>query len=157
MLSTSFSYVYSSSIESNCRRGVAERNPRRQKYNPLLLSFQPHSMQNDWLRLFRRTLRSIPRTLKQQRAIATSNRNNPSISAHIGSAPQYTRHLVLHTPVTSDRWPTRIETVSPLLRQLGLEKDHFKGLGYSFAEATSTAGGMDDRIRSWENVEEQEE
>ena len=64
------------------------------------------------------------------------------------------RHLVLRTNVTSDRWPTRIEAVSPLLRRIGLENKNLVGMGFSFAEAENMS---DESIQSWENVADVEE
>ncbi|BGP32809.1 hypothetical protein JCM10296v2_004593 [Rhodotorula toruloides] len=37
----------------------------------------------------------------------------------IGSAPQYPRHLVIHTPHPTSTWPSHLESVSRLYRELG--------------------------------------
>ncbi|BGP25330.1 ferredoxin [Rhodotorula toruloides] len=37
----------------------------------------------------------------------------------IGSAPQYPRHLVIHTPHPTSTWPSHLESVSHLYRELG--------------------------------------
>jgi hypothetical protein len=56
----------------------------------------------------------------------------------IGTAPQYTRHLILYTQHTVETWPSHIESVSPLLTALSALK--MTKLGITMAEDPKSIG-----------------
>lgn len=61
-----------------------------------------------------------------------------------GSAPSLTRHLVLNTSHSHLTWPSHIESVSPLYRELGARwgmKSGFSDLGFAFTDAGFAQGG----------------
>lgn len=66
----------------------------------------------------------------------------------VGTAPAYARHLILHGPPNShSSWPSHLESVSPLLKQLGArwgKHPELRKLGFTFAEGkvgTKVVGG----------------
>lgn len=65
----------------------------------------------------------------------------------IGSAPTYTRHLLINTPTTYKDWPSHIEKVSRLAKVLGprwssKEEGGVKGLGFAFVDASADGSGI---------------
>ena len=57
----------------------------------------------------------------------------------LGTAPQYTRHLILYTQHTVETWPSHIESVSPLLKALS-NKVRTTKLGITMAEDPKSIG-----------------
>lgn len=56
----------------------------------------------------------------------------------IGSGPAYPRHLLIHANQPATSWPSHLEAVSPLYRQLGKRFAAHPGLaklGFSFTDA----------------------
>lgn len=79
-------------------------------------------------------LRSLVRS--SHRAFSTTpSRSAPKPKALCGSAPNYTRHLILHGQ-SSENWPSHLEAVSPLARALGGwgAKPGLSGVGVTFGE-----------------------
>lgn len=63
-----------------------------------------------------------------------------SIPPVIGSAPQYPRHLVIHTPHPTSTWPSHLESVSRLYRELGQrwgKHPELSKLGFGMSEGGS--------------------
>lgn len=61
----------------------------------------------------------------------------------VGTAPHYSRHLILYTAVPVESWPSNHQTVSPLLKALA-KLDH---LGVTIAEDPAAVGV------SWSSLE----
>lgn len=71
-----------------------------------------------------------------------------SVPATLGTAPAYSRHLLLRTPHPSSSWPARFESVSPLYKALGErwgKHPELKKLGFSFAD-----GGLGEGTEKWD-------
>ncbi|GAA5992054.1 hypothetical protein JCM5350_000556 [Sporobolomyces pararoseus] len=87
----------------------------------------------------RRTL-SSSHCLSKRSIRFSSSASSPSsftIPRLIGSAPEYSRHLVIHTPHASNTWPSHLESVSPLYRELGKRfgsEARYKGMGFGMSE-----------------------
>ncbi|GAA5962766.1 hypothetical protein JCM3765_001507 [Sporobolomyces pararoseus] len=71
---------------------------------------------------------------------SSSSPSSSSIPRLIGSAPEYSRHLVIHTPHASSTWPSHLESVSPLYKELGKRfgtEARYKGVGFGMSEGGS--------------------
>ncbi|GJN91172.1 hypothetical protein Rhopal_004190-T1 [Rhodotorula paludigena] len=85
-----------------------------------LLQTRPVSLASSWARSF---------------SLSASLAAPPPV---IGSGPAYPRHLLIHANQPATRWPSHLEAVSPLYRQLGKRfaaHPDLAKLGFSFTDA----------------------
>ena len=86
-----------------------------------------------------------------QRFLSTCSTSLSSIPPLIGSAPYYTRHLVIHTPHSSKTWPSHLESTSQLYSHLSKrwsKLQGFKELGFAFSEE---GGDLGDKVeKEWD-------
>ncbi|GAA6063088.1 hypothetical protein JCM10212_005151 [Sporobolomyces blumeae] len=75
-----------------------------------------------------------------------SSRSRPSSSSDapppvVGTAPYYSRHLVIHTPHDPKTWPSHLEATSNLYKQLGKRwgaDERMSNLGFGVADGART-------------------
>ena len=76
------------------------------------------------------------------RRAATSSPTSFKIPAVVGTAPVTKRHLILHTNHAASTWPSHLESVSELYRDLGKRKK-LEGLGYNVSDAAMGKSGTE--------------
>lgn len=96
----------------------------------------------------RRLIRTIPSSIN--RTYSTSSTIKESIL--LGSAPQYSHHLIIHGP-SFKTWPSHFESVSPLFKALssrfGNHQNPNMKLGFTFADLGGVKTSKD---RGWDNM-----
>lgn len=79
----------------------------------------------------------LPRlTAPLRSSSSSSSAAAPPIPPVVATAPELTRHLLIHTPHPSATWPSHLSAVSPLYQALAELKDPaLKGFGFNYTDA----------------------
>lgn len=101
-------------------------------------------------------LRRIPQSSASRSIRFSSSSSSASaVPKVIGSAPTYSRHLVIHTTHPSATWPSHLESVSPLYKELGKrwsQDERFKTVGFGFSEGGPTPAEDQDSLERWDST-----
>ncbi|GAA5905883.1 uncharacterized protein JCM6883_002483 [Sporobolomyces salmoneus] len=93
----------------------------------------------------------IPSLRTRSIRCSSSSSSASQIPLVIASAPTYSRHLVIHTPHPASTWPSHLESISPLYRELGKrwsKDERFKDVGFGVSEGGNR--NVDTRTEEWD-------
>lgn len=83
-----------------------------------------------------------------QGAAGAATKTVAGTPAVVGSAPELSRHLLIHTPHPTSTWPSHLHASSPLakhLQDIWQARPELAKLGFNF-----TDGGQGTAVQSWD-------